>query len=79
MLQTAGEKMHMRVCGNSAYLQHFLKSCGYAVAGVFPSNCGSAIADMKKNIRESTSDIFILYFGSILSLKFESHSRFYRT
>jgi hypothetical protein len=29
--------------------QHFLKSCGIAIAEVLPSSCGIAIADSKKS------------------------------
>jgi hypothetical protein len=32
-----------------------LKSCGIAIAEVFPSSCGIAIADSKKKLRVPTS------------------------
>ncbi len=38
-------------CGIAVAEQHFLKSCGIAIAEVLPSSCGTAIADSKKVAR----------------------------
>ncbi len=41
------KKLRLRNCGVAE--QHFLKSCGIAIAEVLRSSCGIAIADSKKS------------------------------
>ncbi len=49
-LQTTEKKLGLQICGYAAVKQHFLQSCGYAVAeGVFTS-CGVAMADIHGSI-----------------------------
>ncbi len=36
-------------CGVAVAEQHFLKSCGIAIAEVLPSSCGIATVDSKKS------------------------------
>jgi hypothetical protein len=43
------KKLRLRNCGVAVAEQHFLKSCGIAIAEVLRSSCGIAIADSKKN------------------------------
>jgi hypothetical protein len=43
------KKLQLRTCGVAVAEQHFLKSCGIAIAEVLPSSCGIAVADSKKS------------------------------
>jgi hypothetical protein len=43
-------------CGVAVTEQPFFKSCGIAIAEVFPSSCRIVIADSKNKLRMPTSD-----------------------
>ncbi len=47
-------------CGIVVAEQHFLKSCGIAIAEVLPLSCGIAVADSKKVARAHLC-LYVLY------------------
>jgi hypothetical protein len=64
--------------------QHFLKSCGIAIAEVLSLSCGIAVVDSKKVARAHLWEIHILFRSSVheiqaftyaeASLVFKQHS-----